>query len=442
MNKPSQFGEQWVGLIVDGRYPLQKCLGSGQNSALFVTEIGGEQGARAVIKLALASSCDAEGQLALWRRAAKLSHANLLRILDGGRCWLNSQELIFLVSEYAEENLGEVLTQRTLNANECNSLLRPMIGVLKYVHQQGLVHGRLRPSNVMAVNDQLKISSDCIRPAGEMKEAAGASEYDAPELKSGKISSAADVWSLGAILAECLPAKSPGQKGAQKILPQPFAEIVRHCQRTEPSSRWTLEQIEAHLAAEAAGQLQEPRQSDTDESMRRYLPLAMAVVLIVIVAAIYGVMRGGNKTTATAPASTKTTAVAHTPSGTSAAPAASASSGAPAPVVPAASPATKAGDSAGAVLRQVSPAAASSSLRTVHGRLKVRVRVDVDAAGNVTGEKLVTPGPSKYFSRLAMQAAEQWKFTPPTQNGQAAPSQWTILFEYTRGGISEQAELR
>lgn len=432
VNKPSQFGEQWVGLIVDGRYPLQKCLGSSENSALFATEIGGEQGAKAVIKLALASSCDAEGQLALWRRAAKLSHANLLRILDGGRCWLNSHELIFLVSEYAEENLGEVLTQRTLNANECNSLLRPMIGVLKYVHQQGLVHGRLRPSNVMAVNDQLKISSDCIRPAGEMKETSGVSEYDAPELKSGKISSAADVWSLGAILAECLPAKTAGEKGAQKILPQPFAEIVRHCLKTDPSSRWTLAQIEAHLAAEALGQSQEPRQSDAGENMRRYLPLAMAVVLIVIVAAIYGVMRGGNKT-APAPASTKTTAIAHTSSGTSAA---------PAPVTPAASPAPKAADSTGAVLRRVSPAAAPSSLRTVSGRLKVRVRVDVDAAGNVTGEKLVTAGPSKYFSRLAMQAAQQWKFTPPTQNGQTAPSEWTILFEYTRGGISEQAEMR
>jgi TonB family protein len=430
VNKPSQFGEQWVGQVVDGRYPLQKCLGSSENSALFATEIGGEQGARAVIKLALASSCDAEGQLALWRRAAKLSHTNLLRILDGGRCWLNSHELIFLVSEYAEENLGEVLTQRTLNASECNSLLRPMIGVLKYVHQQGLVHGRLRPSNVMAVNDQLKISSDCIRPAGEMKDAAGASAYDAPELKSGKISSAADVWSLGAILAECLPAMSAGQNGSQKILPQPFAEIVRHCLRTEPSSRWTLAQIEAHLAAEAAGQSLEPRQSDAGESMRRYLPLAMAVVLIVIVAAIYGVMRGGNKSAPT-PAP-KTAAAPNAASGTSA----------PARVVPAVSPAVKAADSTGAVLRRVSPAAAPSSLRTVRGRLKVRVRVDVDTAGNVTGEKLVTAGPSKYFSRLAMQAAQQWKFTPPTQNGQAAPSQWTILFEYTRGGISEQAEMR
>jgi len=54
---------------------------------------------------------------------------------------------------------------------------------------------------------------------------------------------------------------------------------------------------------------------------------------------------------------------------------------------------------------------------------------------------LTNPGPSKYFARLALQAAQQWKFTPPRENGQAVPSQWTILFEFTKGGISQQADL-
>jgi outer membrane biosynthesis protein TonB len=57
----------------------------------------------------------------------------------------------------------------------------------------------------------------------------------------------------------------------------------------------------------------------------------------------------------------------------------------------------------------------------------------------VTTANLTTAGPSKYFARLATQAAQQWKFTPANENGQPVPSQWTILFEYTRGGISQQA---
>jgi TonB family protein len=419
VSTPSQFGEQWVGQIVDGRYPLHKCLGSSDRSALFLTEIGGEQGAKAVIKLVLANSCDAEGQLALWRRAAKLSHPSLIRVLDGGRCWLNGNELIFLVSEYAEENLGEVLPRRTLTAAECSSLLRPLIGVLKYVHQQGLVHGRLRPSNVMAVNDQLKISSDCIRPAGETKSFGGTSAYDAPELKSGRISSAADVWSLGAILVEGLTPKNTAQ-----TLPKPFAEIVRHSLRQDPAARWTLGEIEAGLNGTVMSASRQV--SPVGESVRRYLPAILAVFLLLIVVAIYGLVHGSGSR-APVPATKPNVA----PAPVTAEPAATAATAAPA--------APQSAITDGAVSHEVSPAASPSSLRTIHGRIKVRVRVGVDAAGNVTGEKLVNSGPSKYFSRLSMQAAQQWKFTPPTQNGAAVPSQWTILFEFTRGGTSKSA---
>jgi outer membrane biosynthesis protein TonB len=52
----------------------------------------------------------------------------------------------------------------------------------------------------------------------------------------------------------------------------------------------------------------------------------------------------------------------------------------------------------------------------------------------VTDAKFVTIGPSKYFSRLSMEAARQWKFKAPVANGQAGRSQWTLLFEFQRGG--------
>jgi TonB family protein len=96
-------------------------------------------------------------------------------------------------------------------------------------------------------------------------------------------------------------------------------------------------------------------------------------------------------------------------------------------------------NASGGVLHEVSPAASASALRTIHGRIKVRVRVGVDAAGNVTAANLTTAGASKYFARLALQAAQQWKFTPAKESGRPVPSQWTLLFEYTRGGISQQA---
>jgi len=420
------FGTSWIGQRVDGRFPLQKYLGGSSTAAVFLTNIADTPEAKAVIKLVLASSCDPEAQLALWRRAAKLSHPNLIRILDGGRCWLAGNDLIFVVMEYAEENLGEVLPRRALTPAEGEAMLRPVIDALKYLHRQGLVHGHLRPSNVMAANDQLKISADGIRPVGAIREPLEASVYDAPEVKSGTISVAADVWSLGAVLAEALTRKSATQNGASRSLPKPFAAIVQHCLRDDPAARWTLADVEAELQGKATDTRGAPaiRSTEIQPQVRRFLPLVLGAVLLLILAGIYGLVRGGSsgppKKVRVQPGSS----VSATPSSS--------------PVQTAPQMASNE-STPGAVLHEVSPNASQSALRTINGRIKVRVRVAVDGAGNVTTANLTTAGPSKYFARLAMQAAQQWKFTPGKENGQPAPSQWTILFEYTRSGISQQA---
>jgi TonB family protein len=418
------FGTAWVGQSVDGRFPLQKYLGGSQTSAVFLTHIAGTPDAKAVIKLVLASSCDPEAQLGLWRRAAKLSHPNLIRILDGGRCWLAGNDLIFVVMEYAEENLGEVLPRRALTPSEGEAMLRPIIEALKYLHRQGLVHGHLRPSNVMAANEQLKISADGIRPTGAIQGPIETSIYDAPETKTGKISVAADVWSLGTVLAEALTRKSTAQNGASRNLPKPFAAIVQHCLRDDPAERWTLADIEERLQGSVADKrgASETRSSEIGPRLRRFLPLALAAVLLIILAGIYGLVRGGGGSRSQSTPRVQTGSV-------------------PAPYSSSAVQPGSNENAPGGVLHEVSPNASQSALRTIHGRIKVRVRVGVDTGGNVTTANLTTPGPSKYFARLAMEAAQQWKFIPAKENGQPVPSQWTLLFEYTRSGISQQASL-
>jgi len=427
-------GTSWIGQSVDGRFPLQKYLCGSDTTAVFLTNIADTPEAKAVIKLVLANSCDPDAQLALWRSAAKLSHPNLIRILDGGRCWLAGDDLVFVVMEYAEENLGEVLPRRALTPAEGEVMLRPVIDALKYLHRQGLVHGHLRPSNVMAVDEQLKISADGIRPAGTIQGPVEVDIYDAPEIRTGKISVAADVWSLGAVLAEALTRKSAAQNGASRSLPKPFAAIVQHCLRDDPTARWTLPDVEAALQGkdEDTDTRIAPTTSSTEiqPQVKRFLPLVLGAVLLLILVGIYGLVRAGSS------GSPKTANVQ--PS--SSAPATPSPS--PVPAVPAkmASVHTSSGDGTpGAVLHEVSPNASQNALRTIHGRLKVRVKAEVDSAGNVSSAKFITEGPSKYFARLSLQAAQQWKFTPAKENGQPAPSQWTILFEYSRSGISQQA---
>jgi TonB family protein len=75
-----------------------------------------------------------------------------------------------------------------------------------------------------------------------------------------------------------------------------------------------------------------------------------------------------------------------------------------------------------------------SAQNTITGTLRVRVKVAVDAAGNVQRASFVSPGPSKYFARQAMEAAQQWKFAPPQVNGQAMPSAWILHFGFKKSG--------
>jgi TonB family protein len=58
----------------------------------------------------------------------------------------------------------------------------------------------------------------------------------------------------------------------------------------------------------------------------------------------------------------------------------------------------------------VLPEVPEKALRTVSGRFSVRVRVQVDTNGEVTSAQLDSPGPSRYFANLALDAARLWKF--------------------------------
>src|SRR5580704_9105610 len=66
---------------------------------------------------------------------------------------------------------------------------------------RALVHGRLKPSNVLVVKDEIKLSSDGVRPFGESTFVADTvSAYDPPEARTGRVSPAGDIWSLGVTL--------------------------------------------------------------------------------------------------------------------------------------------------------------------------------------------------------------------------------------------------
>ena len=74
-----------------------------------------------------------------------------------------------------------------------------------------MIHGNIKPANILAVGDELKLSSDGIRAMGESEESSvDGTAYDAPGNATGAISPSSDIWSLGMMLVEALTNRLPG----------------------------------------------------------------------------------------------------------------------------------------------------------------------------------------------------------------------------------------
>jgi TonB family protein len=89
-----------------------------------------------------------------------------------------------------------------------------------------------------------------------------------------------------------------------------------------------------------------------------------------------------------------------------------------------------------AVLHQEIPNVSRSARESIHGHIKVTVRVAVDRSGAVVGQALEDPGSSKYFARVATEAARKWRFAPADDQNSR---EWLLRFEFGRDGTTARA---
>jgi len=77
-----------------------------------------------------------------------------------------------------------------------------------------------------------------------------------------------------------------------------------------------------------------------------------------------------------------------------------------------------------------------SARRTIHGHIRVWVRVIVDQNGSVFAADTDRTGPSGYFQRVAIEAAKKWTF-PPVDT--PAQRMMQVRFDFTRDGTTGRA---
>jgi TonB family protein len=425
------------GQVIGGKFRLTQYLGGSDHSAVFLTERRQGEPRKAAIKFVAANPEKAARQLSRWAEAEKMSHPNLLRLFEMGQCRVGGEDLLYLVMEYAEENLSQVVASRPLTPRECQAMLPPILEALAYVHRQGFVHGRLKPSSIMAAAERLKLSSDGLVGAGEAgRDLGAASVYDPPEAGTEGLSAAGDVWSLGMTLAEVLTQKVPLLEAGRKetllprSVPAVLADVVRHCLSLDPKQRWTVEQIAARLSPVAAASPTQGEVGAAEQSRgrKRYVAVAVTVGVLALI------FIAGRKITHTRPSAEPAASVeAQAPAAGDSARVAQPS----AATAPVAKPVPGAKVEAGsrlqqAIVREVLPKVPKSARDTIQGTIRVRVRVALDQGGNVAGARFDSTGPSKYFARLSMQAAQGWKFASPQPQGPNPAKQWLLQFQFRR----------
>ncbi len=411
-------GKRWEGQVVNGEFPLLRYLGNSEHSAVFLTERKQEP-KKLAIKLVPAKGVDPEAQLSAWQAAAEFSHPHLLRLFETGHSKLENQDYVYVVMEYADEDLSQVLPSRALSAEEAREMLLPVLDALRYLHSKGFVHGHIKPANIMAAGNQLKISSDgIVRSDRGVRINTSRGPYDPPEASTTGFSPAGDIWSLGITLIEVLHQRLPVQNlAAGEILlpnqPAPFAEIARHCLRRDPAQRWSVDEIGAHLTSQAPAEKPETVDRGEGASAKRGWLIAAGILGLMLVAVV-----------------AKFTPKYHSTEVQQSAPTSTSTQSTPAEV-----PQTNAPSG---VVQQVLPEVSRGSRNTIRGTIRVKVRVATDPSGNVSNASLVSPGPSKYFANLAWQAAHKWKFTPAEPG---ASNEWLLTFEFRQSGTRATASL-
>lgn len=431
MSKPDTW-KAWEGRVVEGKYPLRQWLGGSGHSAVFLTEFAEQPSPRVAIKLIRVDAGSGEPLLSQLQVTKKLSHPHLIRTFECGVCRMDGSTFLYAVMECADDDLSQIIPERPLHPSEVTDLLPPVLDALFYLHKNGFVHGRVKPSNVLAAGDQLKLSSDQVAPVAQQDGARRRRDvYDAPETAAGIISPAGDIWSVGVTLLASITQSvtaaeqaSPANRDLPETIPDPFRGIVRECLQLDPNRRCSLTEIQARMQPGARSVPAPPEPASVPASSSTRKPgFAVAAVIIVVLGIVLAFLysRSSKSATATSDA-TKQPVTEAAPTPTTAAPK-------PAePVVPPRAP-------AGEVVRQVLPDVPRSAQNTIRGTIRVVVMVQVDPSGKVTAAKLKSSGSSRYFANQALKAAERWEFSAPEVGGQPTDSTWLLQFRFKKTSI-------
>jgi serine/threonine protein kinase len=167
------------------------------------------------------------------RLASSLSHQNIVAVTDFGH---DPGQGYFLVMELLEgETLRELMDRQTLGYRVACDIVDQLAGVMRYIHERGILHCDLKPDNLFLARAEgevrrkhfLKLIDFGLswrRDTIAETQVCGTPPYLAPErLQGAPPSPSCDVYALGMILYELIAGRSPFLGHPMEMLQQQLA---------------------------------------------------------------------------------------------------------------------------------------------------------------------------------------------------------------------------
>ena len=216
-----------VGQVLDGRYQVERKIGEGGMSFVYLARDVATKEHYAIKVLSKSLSHDQNAMARLKREASlgmRLAHANVCHIIRLGE---TQDGLVYVVMPFVK---GEILSDRnnrngTLALDEVVRFVQDIAAGLHVAHELKIVHRDLKPENVMICTDADGKERAVVMDFGLAKERRadaelqkltatgiilGTPEFMSPEQLRGKpLDARTDVYSLSLMTFEMLTGKLP-----------------------------------------------------------------------------------------------------------------------------------------------------------------------------------------------------------------------------------------
>ena len=235
----SDFESQWR----CGPYRLLSLIGRGGMGAVYLAErADGEVAQRVAVKLLPAGAGHPQRERFLQERQilASLAHPNIARMLDAGHLENGTP---FLAMEFVDGKPIDVFCAG-LTARQKTTLFLKVCAAVAYLHRNLVVHRDLKPSNILVTGDgepklldfgiakMLDAATDLTITSMRLL----TPDYASPEqVVGGPVTTATDIYSLGAVLYQLLTGKPPHEFDEHS--PEAVARSITTREPARPSKR-------------------------------------------------------------------------------------------------------------------------------------------------------------------------------------------------------------